>query len=325
MSLRLHRRIAHLLAWLPLAVAAQGPVGATDGTATDGTEIDPKVGSVGYLAGFDALFRLDLTSGAGTLIGNGFGFASGAQVADMDSLAFAPDGTLYGVADSPRAALYRLSTVSGRATLVAQLRENGQLIDAAGLVDGAIGFTCSGKLLLASRGLGRLFEVDPATATVRSLGPLDVAVGAIAAHAGELFALGVGGNTGVYRLAETGAAISAIPNTLASRSYPAGALAFGPDGRLFAAFDNNRQAPPVLLELSPDGATVLRETTITGPQFGTGANSQPVRALAIAPPVCAPAGSAVAVAVPSLDLRGLAALALLLAVVGWAVRRRAAI
>ena len=321
MSPRLRRWMVLSLAWLPLAVGAQSPVGDGDSVV----EPDIKAGNVAYIAGFDSLFRLDLSTGAGTAVGTGFGFAGGAQVADMDSIAFAPDGTLYGVADSPRAALYRLSTASGRATLVAQFRENGQLIDNNTRLDAAIGFTCNGKLLMATRGLDRLFEVDTATAAVRGLGPLGVAIGGVATRGEDVLALGIAGSEGVFRLSESGAQASRMPSALASRSYPGGAIAFAGDGRLFAAIDNGQRSPPVLLELSPDGGSILRETTITGARFGTGGDSQPVRTLAIAPPVCpAVIGGTAAVAVPALDARGLAVLVLLLAVAGVLLRRRVA-
>jgi hypothetical protein len=319
MTPRLRRWMVLSLAWLPLAVGAQTSVG--DSSAV---EPDIKAGNLAYVAGFDTLFRLDLSTGSGSAVGTGFGFAGGAQVADMDSLAFAPDGTLYGVADSPRAALYRLSTASGRAILVAQFRDGGQLIDNNQRLDAAIAFTCSGKLLMASRAQNRLWEVDPATASVRSIGSLAAAIGGMADRAGEVLALGVAGSEGLYRLSEADAGTARLPSALSARAFAAGAIAFDGDGRLWAVLDNYPQAAPVLAELSPVSGAVLRETTITGPQFGTGANSQPVRALAIAPPACSPAGGfgPGATAVPTLDLRALALLGLLFAATGFALRRR---
>jgi hypothetical protein len=321
MNPRLRRWMVLSLAWLPLAAGAQAPVDIGDNGAV---EPDIKAGNLAYVAGFDTLFRLDLSTGAGSAVGTGFGFAGGAQVADMDSLAFAPDGTLYGVADSPRAALYRLSTASGRATLVAQFRDGGQLIDNNQRLDAAIAFTCSGKLLMASRSQDRLWEVDPATAGVRSLGSPGTGIGGMAARADEVLALGVAGSEGLYRLSESDASATRLPSALSSRAFATGAIAFGFDGRLWAVLDNYPQAAPVLAELSPDSGAVLRETTITGPQFGTSANSQPVRALAIAPPACAPAGGVGVAAVPALDLRALALLVLLLGATGFALQRRLA-
>lgn len=320
MSPRLRRLLVLSFAWLPLVAGAQSAVG--DGTSATAVDTWDKTGGSAYIGGFNSLFRLDLTTGVGTAVGTGYGFIGGAEVADMDGIAFAPDGTLYGVADSPRAALYRLSTASGRATLVGQFREGGQLLDTNTVVDGTIGFSCSGKLLLASRGLDRLFEVDTATAAVRSLGPLSVEIGAIAARGDDLLALGLPGTPGLFRLSEATAGTTALSGPLAARGYPAGAMAFADDGRLFVAIDNERRAPPVLLELASDGSSVVRETTITGAQFGTGPNSQPARTLAIAPPVCALLGPAAAVPVPSLDPRGLGLLALLLLGVAFLLRRR---
>lgn len=315
----LRRFVALWIACLPLAVAAQAPVDPVDGNAA---ESDIKAGSLAYLAGFNNLFRLDLSTGATTALGTSYGFAGGVQIADMDSLAFAADGTLYGVADSPRPALFRVSTTTGRATLVAQFRQDGQLIDANENLNAAIAFTCSGKLLMSSRAQDRLWEVDTATAAVRLVGPLSADIGGLAALGTELLALGVGGSPGLFSLSETSAASMRLPGPLSDRSIPAGTIAFQTDGRLFGVFDLYPAARPVLLELSPVDGAVIKETPLSGGDFNA-ASGTPVRGLAIAPPVCAPlVGPGTVASIPALDPRGLLLLAALLALSLVALRSR---
>jgi hypothetical protein len=321
MNPRLRRWMVLTLAWLPLAAAAQSSVG--DSSVEAQPEI--KAGNLAFMAGFNALYRLDLSSGAATVVGSGFGNVGGVAVADVDSLAFAPDGTLYAVADSPQA-LFRVSTSTGRATLVGQFREGGQTLDPSTNLNGALGFTCSGKLLMSSRTQRRLYEVDAATASVRAVGSLAAALGGLAAIEDSLFGLGVEGSEGLYRIAESDAAANRLPSALGGRVYRGGAIAFGADGRLFAAFDNYPQSGPTLAELARDTGAVLREVAITRPQLDNRADDRPVRALAIAPPVCGPfvGNGPGAVSIPALDARTLALLALLLGAIAFVALRRTA-
>lgn len=321
MRLRLRRWMVLSLAWLPLAAMAQSPVGE----ATTDPAPDIKTGNLAYMATFNALYRLDLASGAASMVGTGYGFAGGVQIGDMDGLAFAPDGTLFGVADSPRPALFRISTASGRATLVEQFREGGALIDNGDNLNAALGFTCSGKLLMASRARNRLWEVNVANAEVRSIGALSAQVGGIAALADANYALGIGGQAGLLRISETDAGASRLPSALGDRAIPAGgALAARSDGTLFTVIDPQPAARQYLLEFTPDGG-VSREVTINGTGFG-GTNAAAIRGLAIGPPVCLPATLGPGPAsIPTLGPPSLALLAALMALLGaFALRRRAA-
>lgn len=321
MSLRLRRWMVLSFAWLPLAAGAQSAVG--DASAEPVPEI--KSGNLAYVAGFDALYRLDLSNGATSAVGAGFGFAGGAQIADVDGLAFSADGTLYAVADSPRPSLFRVSTASGRATLIGQFREGGALIDNGSNLNAAIGFTCSGKLLMASRERNQLWEVDLSNAEVRPIGSLSIPVGGIAAITTNVYALGIGGSAGLYRLDELSGSANRLPSVLGDRPIPAGgALAAASDGTLFAIVDPQPAARQYLLAFSPDGG-VVRETTITGSPFNS-TNSARIRALAIGPPVCAPAviGAPGVAAIPALDVRMLALLSLLLGAIALVALRRTA-
>ncbi|MCE3001193.1 MAG: hypothetical protein LW860_00640 [Xanthomonadaceae bacterium] len=321
MSLRLRRWMVLSLAWLPLAAGAQSAVGDA---ATDPVP-EIKAGNLAFVAGFDTLYRLDLSNGATSAVGSGFGFAGGAQIADVDGLAFSADGTLYAVADSPRPSLFRVSTASGRATLIGQFREAGSLIDNGTNLNAAIGFTCSGKLLMASRERNRLWEVDLSNAEVRPIGSLSTAIGGIAAVASNVYALGVGSSAGLYRLNEPNASANRIPNVLGDRPIPAGgALAAASDGTLFAVVDPQPAARQYLLAFSPDGG-VTRELTITGSPFNSN-NAAGIRALAIGPPVCAPlvVGAPGAASIPALDSRMLALLALLMGAIALVALRRTA-
>jgi hypothetical protein len=318
MNARLRRWMVLSLAWLPLAAVAQSSVGDS---AAPVPEI--KAGSLAFMAGFNALYRLDLSNGAATLVGTGFGSAGGVAVGDVDSLAFAPDGVLYAVADSPQA-LFRVSTSTGRATLVGQFREGNQLLDPATNLNAALGFTCNGRLLMSSRTQRRLYEVDPATAIVRTVGSLAPALGGLAAIETSLFGIGVEGSEGLYRIGEQDGSALRVASDFATRTYRGASIAFAGDGRLFAAFDNYPQSGPSLAEVSRDTGAVLREIAITGPQLGNRPDDRPVRALAIAPPVCAPGGGLGngPVAIPALDRGTLALLVLLLGAFAVAALRR---
>jgi hypothetical protein len=303
-----------LLALLPLAAGAQSSVGEGGGAANVGT--DGKAGDFGFVAGFNALYRVDLTNGAATVVGTGLGLVSGAPVSDLDSLAFAPDGTLYGVADSPQA-LYRVSTSTGRASLVAPFRENGNAL-ANGLLDGAITFTCSGKLLLSSRSQRKLWEVDPATANATSIGSLAITVGGMGVLGEDLYALGVGSSVGLYKISPSTGASQRVAAAFSNQTIPGGSLAFAGDGRMYAVFD---LYPPVersvLAEISPVTGEVMGEFTLTGPQLGPGLDRRNVRALAIAPPLCAIQGPGqTGVQVPAGGLSSLVLLAIGLALLG---------
>lgn len=309
-----HRPLIGLLfALLPLAAGAQSAVGESGPVEGSGTA---KSGDFGFIAGFNALYRVDLANGAATVVGTGLGLVAGAQVSDLDSLAFAPDGTLYGVADSPQA-LYRISTSTGRASLVAPFRENGNPL-ASGLLDGAITFTCSGKLLLTSRSQRKMWEVDPATASATSIGPVAITVGGIGVMGADVYALGVGSNVGLYKLSASDGASQRLASGFSGQTIPGGSLAFAGDGRLYAVFD---LYPPVersvLAEISPVTGEILGEFTLTGPQLGPGLDRRNVRALAIAPPVCAIQGPGpTSVPVPASGPSALALLALAFALLG---------
>jgi hypothetical protein len=312
--------IGLLFALLPLAAGAQSAVG--DAGSSDGTDGSTKSGDFGYLAGFNALYRVDLATGAATVVGAGLGLVAGASVSDLDSLAFAPDGTLYGVADSPQA-LYRISTSTGRASLVAPFRENGSPL-ASGLLDGAITFSCSGKLLLSSRSQRKLWEVDPATASATSIGPLSIAVGGMGVVGTDVYALGVGPSVGLYRVSASNGTSQRLASGFSSQTIPGGTLAFAGDGRLYAVFD---LYPPVersvLSEISPVTGEIMGEFTLTGPQLGPGLDRRNVRALAIAPPVCAIQGPGpTSVAVPASGPSALVLLAVAFALLGAIVVAR---
>ena len=288
MSPGTRRMCGLLLALLPCAAIAQAPVGGGDPTG------DLIAGTVGYMAGFDRLYRIDLTTAQGVVVGTGqglFGTYNGVQIADVDGLAFASDGTLYGVADSPHV-LFRASLSSGRATVVGPLREGGVLFNPLVLVDSSLSFTCDGKLLMISRRLRKVWEVDPATAVAQQIGTSATSLAGLAVRGEQNIALGVAGAEGVYTFDPITGAMEKFPNSLAGRNIAGGSIAFAADGRLFGAFDLmdlpagiERQ---ILVELSPTTGAILRETTITGPQLEGGSDRRPVRALAIAPPTCGP-------------------------------------
>lgn len=120
--------------------------------------------SVAYAAGQDALFRIDLQTRRATQVGTFSVPNAPIAFADVEGLAFAPDGTLYGVVDNlAPAALIRINTSTGRATLVGEMGLKGQGANGSDSRDFGLAATCDGRLFASSDTSSRLWEVDPNT------------------------------------------------------------------------------------------------------------------------------------------------------------------
>lgn len=145
---------------------------------------------VGYVSTLTDLYRLDLGTGVATRVG-AIGFN------DVDGLALAEDGTLYGVADLTAGSgsaltdfLVRIDTGSGQATLVGALSGlAGQ--GPGGSLDYGLAFTCDGRLWLSSDSTGSLWEVNRSNAQTRLVGNTQAPLSGLAARGNELFGIGV--------------------------------------------------------------------------------------------------------------------------------------
>jgi hypothetical protein len=280
-----------------------------------------------YAAGFDDLFRIDLATGAATRIG-AFGTIGTTPIVDVEGLAFAPDGSLYGVSDGLNV-LLRIDTTTARATAIGVLRENGQPLPSDRGLDVGLTFTCDGRLWMSSEGLARLWQVNLSTAELTRAGDTVARISGLAARGNRLVGLGVLGDEGLWSIdRDTGAA------TLATRLVPAAlfrdaGLDYDANGQLWGA---RHSFPPTLrsdvFRIDPaTGATVpLAEVT-----FGAGIEDKTIETIAIAPPggcsdnpVGPPPTGLVpnALAVPASSPGALATLAALLVLVAGLVLRR---
>lgn len=166
------RRARGFLAALTLAAAAlpvlAGPIGYT---AWD-------------VSGNDRLVRMDLATGAGTVIGTGAGLG----FSDVDGLSFDGSGNLWGVDDNTNR-LIRIDTVSGSATAVGSF---GSGFNDMGLAWGG------GRMYMAATDsagtIGSLYTVDTGTGSATLVGDFGLdgngqrlRIRSLGYHAGTLY------------------------------------------------------------------------------------------------------------------------------------------
>lgn len=205
------------------------------------------------------------------------------------SIAFAPDGRLFGVDDTGR--LLSINPTTGNATLVGQIP----------VPTSAIAFAPDGRLFgIGSVGVGiGLLSIDAATANATVIGPT-VSIYSIAfAPDGRLFAMGFG----LTLFSIDPATGQTTGHGLISTASPILSIAFAPDGRLFGTdFGNGRL-------FSIDTVT-LSASVIGQSPFAT-------IAIAFSPPPLTQATPVAATSVVSLGL-----LALLIVLLGYTRLRR---
>lgn len=282
---------------------------------------------VAYGAGLRDLYRIDLDAATSNRAG-AYTQAPivGPEVVDIEGLAIAPGGQLYGVADGLNA-LYRINPASGRATRVGALA--GLPATQTGF-DFGLAFTADGRLWLSSDTSKQLWEVNPNSGAVTLVGNMGARISGLAARGNELFGIGVTdtvtgpGDQGLWRIdAVTGAAtlIGAFSDPMPV--VDAG-LDFDEQGRLWAVLDFNPRPiknfrPTELVRLDPDTGAILERRVLAG------IGSDDIEGLAITSPDLVPSGTGgapVAVAVPTLGWSGLLILGLLAGLAGgWAARR----
>ena len=130
------------------------------------------------------LFQIDLSTGAATPIGP-VGFAG------VESLAFGPNGTLFGV-DTDRNILISVNPATGQGTAIHPLTSRGAVLDVAST---GLKFASDGTLFLTTHNAGStsfsLYSVNPATGIATFVGSLAGNVADVAgAQDGTLCALG---------------------------------------------------------------------------------------------------------------------------------------
>lgn len=285
---------------------------------------------VGYAVGFDSLYRIDVGTGQATLVGP-LGYI------DVEGLAFAPNGELYGVADAGAVPpgndqtdfLLRIDTTTGVATAVGQMTAlAGTGTGTFGELDYGLAFTCSGQLWLSSDTTGLLWEVNPATAQTRLIGNTGARISGLAGRGNTLYGVSIDGAEALYRIDTDTAAASMIgPLGLQDRMFDAG-LDFDGAGRLWVTIDYlspPNGIPPLrndVARIDPMTGGFLEFRTIDG--AGTGIDTVQMEGLALAPPGgCGTTGGPTQELreIPGPTLPWLAALGVVLALLG---RRRLA-
>ena len=196
------------------------------------------------------LWRVDLSSGRTERIGPIDPFI------DMEGLALAPDGTLYG-ADDESKTLVTVNTNSGFSQPVGGLHNNMGL-PLAQPMDFGMTFTCSGDLLVSSDTEQSLFRASLETGRLERLGEpgsLGAPITDIAGYGGSLYGIGQGlaGADGafttdapnLYRIdldAATAEFIGALGEAVLP--YANAGLAFDAQGRLWAITDRRKNGVP---------------------------------------------------------------------------------
>ena len=273
-----------------------------------------------YVSAWNRLYRLDLATAQATPIGSGIGFN------DVEGLAIAPDGMLYGVADGTVGAgsqatdfLIRINTSTGAGTLVGALNglsgagPNGQL-------DYGLAFTCDGRLWASSDTTGTLWEINPSNAAVREVGNTGAPLSGLGGHGQQLYGIGVQNGFGdraqqaLYRIAPDTATATRIGSLGVNDTLSSSGADFDAGGMLWATLDSqppdvDRASRLARVDLASGKAAVI------GSISGIVENVS-VRGMAIAPPHGCDTGNGTGTpvaqqvpgpAAPALILLGLAA------------------
>lgn len=258
--------VAHVLAWAQpsgLAVNSRG-FGATED--------------------IHVLWRVNLSTGQVERIGQ-TGFI------DMEGLALAPDGTLYGADDSTKT-LVTVNVNSGFSQPVGNLRSN-MGIPLAEPMDFGMTFTCSGELLVSSDTERSLFRASLETGRLDRIGQpgsLGAPITDLASWGDELYGIGQGltGEDGafvqdapnLYRIDRETATAEFIGSLgQAVLPYANAGLAFDDQGNLWAITDRRANGVPDIQ------SEVLKIDLGTGAaQKSADAELVGFESLAIAPP-----------------------------------------
>jgi len=201
-------------------------------------------------ANSDSLYSIDLATGAHIKLGRVQSL--GQTKIDVEGLAFAPDGTLYGV-DDDSLTLFPIDPANGSVVSAQDVHISG--MPSGGGNDFGLTFACDGNLYATSVSTKSLYRMGPDGVATRvgALGSLQANISALAAFGNpvKLYGLGNGlkgdGTVDSRRLYEintqTGVA-TAKPQELgaAVASYNQAGLAFDSSGKLWAITD--RRAVP---------------------------------------------------------------------------------
>lgn len=215
---------------------------------------------------FDSLYRIDLATGVHTRLGRVQTLTPNGSLIkkDVEGLAFAPDGTLYGV-DDESLTLFAINTDNGGVILAQEVNISG--IPFGGGNDFGLTFACDGNLYTTSTATTSLYRVglDGSTTLIGSSG---ITISAIAAFGNpvKLYGLSNGFGTGARTLYEINilngvATPVGQPLGPAADIYHQAGLAFDSAGQLWAMLDRR---PNTSTEAAPLPSQVIRIDKNTG-------------------------------------------------------------
>ena len=223
---------------------------------------------------FDNLYRIDLSSGAVDRIGPVT--SNGILRTDIEGLAFAPDGTLYGI-DDDYLRLFPLNTDNGRVQTSGEVAISG--LPFGGKNDFGMTFTCDGTLYVTSVTNGSLYSMD-LEGNATPVGSLGANISALAAYGEDptvLYGLGNGLDTNMNPVEATLYSID-INSGLATPigalgqvgTYAEGGLSFDDSGQLWAITDRrDGQGTPqpsqvMKVDVSTGAASAVQNTPEAG-------------------------------------------------------------
>jgi hypothetical protein len=189
----------------------------------------------------DSLYEIDLDTRAETRIGTVQSL--GSTRIDVEGLAIAPDGTLYGVDDSSMT-LFPINPETG--TVQSSEEEQIKGLPTGGGNDFGMTFACDGTLYITSVAEGKLFSMDLQgnTTEIGSLGNADIVALAAYGNPTKLYGLGKGtSDPGLFEINTATGTASQIgsdfdPNNV--DPYTEGGLAFDDSGQLWAITDSSQ-------------------------------------------------------------------------------------
>ncbi len=192
----------------------------------------------------DSLYRIDMATGGETRLGRVQSL--GQTRIDVEGLAFAPDGTLYGVDDSSLT-LFPINVDNGVVNHVEEISIRGLPI--GGGNDFGLTFACDGTLYASSVSTTALYSIDLETGVATSIGNMGHNISALAAYGNSpvrLYGLGNGLNANhtvdsrtLFEInLQTGVA-TALPQEIGAEvlSYAEAGISFDNQGVLWAITD----------------------------------------------------------------------------------------
>lgn len=289
----------------------------------------------GNAATEDSLYSIDLATGAHQLKGR---LISGSETRlDTEGLAFAPDGTLWGV-DDDSLTFFPIDIATGSISLQDEVQLAG--FSVGGGNDFGMTFSCDNSLYVTSVRTQTLYQLSLAGGSqiIGSTGALGSNISAIAAigNPTRLYGLGNGqfanGSTDSPNLfsidTQTGVATLIGPLGAAAGDYNQGGLSFDADGQLWAITDrriiNNTIAdlPSQILQINTTTgqATLVSSTTEVG--FESLAAAPPAQCEVVVPPSPPGGEHSEFPAIPTLNSTGRLLVILVLLLAGTAVLRK---